>query len=94
MMHRYLCLFLIVALAGCSSPAAHLVGKSPAMAALCAKPDDIQGTIDAAQEHCEKYGKSAELIGSAAGVLGTSQECRGGDGDFTGKIVHFRCVKD
>ena len=68
MMHRYLCLFLIVAVAGCSSPAAHLVGKSPAMAALCAKPDDIQGTIDAAQEHCEEYGKSAELIGSAAGV--------------------------
>lgn len=93
-MPRYFCLAVIFMLAGCSSPSATIVGKSPAMAALCAKPDDIRGTIEAAQEHCEEYGKSAELIGSAAGVLGTSQECRSEDGDFTGKIVHFRCVKD
>lgn len=91
---RYWGLVFLGVLAGCSGRPAHLVAESPAMVTICAKPDDIRGNINAAQDYCERYGKAAELIGSVPGVLGTSQKCTMGDDDYVGSIVHFRCVKD
>ncbi len=84
----------LLMLAGCSGNSTDLVGKSRAMATVCARPGDIQGAIDAAQKHCEKSDRDAELVNVNNGVLGSNEECKSEDGDYTGKIVHFRCVKE
>lgn len=91
---RILLCSVVLFLAGCSGSGTDIVGKSRAMATVCAKPNDIQGAIDAAQAHCEKSDRDAELVNVNNGVLGSNEECKSEDGDYVGKIVHFRCVKE
>lgn len=91
---RALLCTLVLLLAGCSGSGTNLVGKSRTMATVCARPNDIQGAIDAAQAHCEKSDRDAELVNVNNGVLGSNEECKSEDGSYTGKIVHFRCVKE
>jgi len=91
---RILLCSVVLLLAGCSGSGTDIVGKSRAMATVCAKPNDIQGAIDAAQTHCEAFDRNAELVNVSNGVLGSNEECKSEDGSYTGKIVHFRCVKE
>lgn len=91
---RVLACAVLMLLAGCSGAGTDIVGKSRAMATVCAKPNDIQGAIDAAQIHCEAFDRNAELVNVSNGVLGSNEECKSEDGSYTGKIVHFRCVKE
>ena len=93
-MKKMLCCALVLALAGCSGNGTDLIGQSPAMATVCARPNDIQGAINAAQEHCEQFDRNAELANVNNGVLGSNEPCQSEDKSYTGKIVHFRCVKE